>query len=120
MDFKKMLSHLKCGHKMRRPSWDGGAYLYLDGVIIRNKQSDKVKFDNIHSLEVEDYEIFEEDSLSDNIKHNSRLGHYYDWVYVRNVKKFIKELLCDICKKYPENNCSKCNRIKERAGPKLI
>ena len=23
-----------------------------------------------------------------------------------------EDLLCDICKKYPENNCSKCNKIK--------
>jgi hypothetical protein len=24
-----------------------------------------------------------------------------------------EELLCDICKKYPDNNCSKCNKIKQ-------
>ena len=24
-----------------------------------------------------------------------------------------EELLCDICKKYPDNNCLKCNKIKQ-------
>ena len=38
---------------------------------------------------------------------------------VNHVKKFIKELLCDVCKKHPENNCSDCNKLKERVGGKL-
>lgn len=29
------------------------------------------------------------------------------------MKDNLKELLCDICKKYPENNCSICNKLKK-------
>ncbi len=36
------------------------------------------------------------------------------------VKEFIKKQLCPVCQKFPENNCSKCNKIKKDAGDKLI
>ncbi len=39
---------------------------------------------------------------------------------VEDVRGFIKKQLCSVCQKFPENNCSKCNKIKEDAGEKLI
>ncbi len=44
---------------------------------------------------------------------------YDDMLSTHDVKEAIKELLCPICLKFPENNCSKCNKFKIVFGKEL-
>lgn len=59
-NFKKMLEWLRKNKKVRRPSWNQTSYLYLSKERILNNFDEKVKFDNINSLEADDYEIYKE------------------------------------------------------------
>jgi len=123
--FQNMLHWLRSGKKVRRPNWDDGCYLWLKpNQTIVNDRNEKVKFDNINSLEKEDYEIFEEDSLSDWIAEEDSIRAFLGrsknkWISEQKVKEAVRKLKREIRSSHDYYGKEILNKIDKAFGNRL-
>ena len=117
-NFKTMLVWLRDGRKVRRPMWDESAHLYLADNTIRNNRNEKVKFDNIDSLETDDWYISEEEwNLSKEILKACDFVMSTNVISTESVKKVVKKL--EVFVRNPHSQREYEDKIHELFGDRL-